>query len=152
MIIMVSGLRSQVSGLRSQVSGRILAFKAFVLAVFLLAPLAPVGGFAVPAWATATSIINVDGTEYTLFTGFTATGGNGTNYTKLVDGNTATDWHATKSFNNGDPNAPAGYFNGGTDDPAYVEFHADDPIVPKGYVLTYDNSVNENWKPTSWAL
>ena len=123
-------------------------FSAFVMAFALVILLRAFG----TAWATTTSTINVGGTDYLLFTGFTATGGNGTNYAKLVDGDTATDWSAKKSYNNGDPNAPAGDFNGGTDDPAYVEFHADEPIIPKGYVLTYDNSVNENWKPTSWAL
>lgn len=104
------------------------------------------------AWATTTSAINVGGTDYTLFTGFTATGGNGTNYAKLVDGNTSTDWVAKKSYNNGDPNAPAGDFNGGTDDPAFVEFHADEPIVPKGYVLTCDHENAGFWKPVEWAL
>ena len=107
---------------------------------------------ATTAWATTTSAINVGGTDYTLFTGFTATGGNGTNYAKLVDGNTSTDWVAQKSYNNGDPNAPAGDFNGGTDDPAFVEFHADEPIVPKGYVLTCDHEDAGFWKPVQWAL
>ena len=104
------------------------------------------------AWATTTSTITVGGTDYLLFTGFTATGGNGTNYAKLVDGNTSTDWSATKSYNNGDPNAPAGDFNGGTEDPAFVEFHADEPIVPKGYVLTCDHENAGFWKPVEWAL
>ena len=104
------------------------------------------------ASAQTTSTITVGGTDYTLFTGFTATGGNGTNYAKLVDGNTATDWCATKSFNNGDPNAPAGDFNGGTDDPAFVEFHADEPIVPKGYVLTCGHENAGFWKPVEWVL
>ena len=100
------------------------------------------------AWATSTSTINVGGTDYTLFTGFTATGGNGTNYANLVDGNTSTIWMADKKLGD-NPNYD---FTGGTDDPAFVEFHADEAFIPKGYVLTYDNSVNENWKPTSWAL
>ena len=88
--------------------------------------------------------------NYPLFTGFTATGGNGTNYAKLVDGNTSTDWSATKNFD--DPNAPAGDFAGGTADPAYVEFHADAPFIPKGYVLTCDNDGAGFWKPVEWAL
>jgi hypothetical protein len=72
------------------------------------------------AGATTTSTINVSGTDYALFTGFTATGGNGTNYAKLVDGNTATDWSATKNWD--DPNAPAGDFAGGSDvTPVYPE-------------------------------
>ena len=49
------------------------------------------------AGATETSTITVGGTDYTLFTGFTATRGNGTGFAKLVDGNTSTDWSAWKS-------------------------------------------------------
>ena len=105
---------------------------------------------AMTAWATTTSSINVGGTDYTLFTGFTATDGNGTNYAKLVDGNTSTDWVATKNY--GDPNAPAGDFNGGTEDPAFVEFHADEAFIPKGYVLTCDHEFAGFWKPVEWAL
>ena len=99
------------------------------------------------AGATETSTITVGSTDYTLFTGFTATGGNGTDYTKLVDGNTSTDWNAWKS--DGEETLD---FNGGTEDPAFVEFHADEPIVPKGYVLTcYDEDAGF-WKPVEWAL
>ena len=101
---------------------------------------------ATTAWAQTTSTINVGGTDYTLFTGFTATAGTKT-YANFVDGNTSTKWHVMKKLGEN-----ARDFAGGTEDPAYVEFHADAPIIPKGYVLTYDNSVNENWKPTSWAL
>ena len=107
---------------------------------------------ATTAWATTTSTINVGGTDYTLFTGFTATDGNGYNWANLVDGNTSTDWIAEKSCNNGDPNAPAGDFNGGTDDPAFVEFHADAPFIPKGYVLTCYHENAGFWKPVEWAL
>jgi len=107
---------------------------------------------ATTAWATTTSTITVGGTDYTLFTGFTATGGNGYNWANLVDGNTSTDWIAEKSCNNGDPNAPAGDFNGGTDDPAFVEFHADAPFIPKGYVLTCYHENAGFWKPVEWAL
>ena len=110
------------------------------------------------AWAQTTSTINVGGTDYTLFTGFTATDGNGTNYAKLVDGNTSTDWMAKKT-RSGEPDpdpyappAPTGDFAGGTDDPAFVEFHADAPIVPKGYVLTCDHENAGFWKPVQWAL
>ena len=99
------------------------------------------------ARATETSTINVDGTDYTLFTGFTATDGNGTNYAKLVDGNTSTDWIAWKSYGE-----ETNDFNGGTDDPAFVEFHADEPIVPKGYVLTCHDEDAGFWKPVEWAL
>lgn len=104
------------------------------------------------AWAQTSSTINVGGTDYTLFTGFTATGGNGNNWANLVDGNESTDWMARKSYNNGAPNASAGDFNGGTEDPAYVEFHADEPIVPKGYVLTCDHQDAGFWKPVQWSL
>ena len=99
------------------------------------------------AGATETSTINVGGTDYTLFTGFTATGGNGTGYAKLVDGNTSTVWSAWKSYG-----GETHDFNGGTDDPAFVEFHADEPIVPKGYVLTCDHENAGFWKPVEWAL
>ena len=84
-----------------------------------------------------------------LYTGFNATAGTAS-YGNFVDGNLSNNWQVRKSY--GDPNAPAGDFNGGTENPAYVEFHSDGIIIPKGYVLTYDNSVNENWKPTSWAF
>ena len=101
-------------------------------------------------WAQTTSTITVGSTDYTLFTGFTATSGNGTNYAKLVDGNTSTDWIATKNYD--DPNAPANDFAGGTADPAFVEFHADEPFIPKGYVLTCDHENAGFWKPVEWAL
>ena len=99
------------------------------------------------AWATTTSTINVGGTDYTLFTGFTATDGNGSNYAKLVDGNTSTDWSATKNFDE-----VANDFAGGTEDPAFVEFHADEAFIPKGYVLTCDHEFAGFWKPVEWAL
>ncbi|MBQ9526300.1 MAG: hypothetical protein IJR68_01705, partial [Fretibacterium sp.] len=56
------------------------ALAAGVFVVAVLTALAPLGMFAAPAWATETSTITVGGTDYTLFTGFTATDGNGTNY------------------------------------------------------------------------
>lgn len=37
------------------------------------------------AWATTFSTINVGGTDYTLFTGFTATGGSHSDYGNMVD-------------------------------------------------------------------
>ena len=118
---------------------------------------------ATTAWAQTTSTINVGGTDYTLFTGFTATDGNGNNWTNLVDGNTSTDWIAEKTINHtpmpGEPDpdpdappAPTGDFAGGTEDPAFVEFHADAPIIPKGYVLTCDDEDAGFWKPVQWAL
>ena len=49
------------------------------------------------AWATTTSSINVGGTDYVLFTGFTATDGTAVDnvfvYGNVVDGNTSTSWH-----------------------------------------------------------
>ena len=113
---------------------------------------------ATTAWAQTTSTINVGGTDYTLFTGFTATDGNGNNWANLVDGNTSTDWIAEKTRNpdpDPDPDAPpapTGDFAGGTEDPAFVEFHADAPIIPKGYVLTCDDEDAGFWKPVQWAL
>ena len=100
------------------------------------------------AWATTTSTITVSGTDYLLFTGFTATGGNGKNYAKLVDGNTNTDWSALKNYDDGTTND----FAGGTEDPAFVEFHADSPVIPKGYVLTCDSENAGFWKPVQWAF
>nr|AGH13993.1 hypothetical protein [Prevotella sp. Sc00028] len=87
------------------------------------------------AWATTFSTINVGGTDYTLFTGFTATDGTAVDnafvYGNMVDGNLSSSFHAFTS-------------------PAYVEFNSDDPIIPKGYIFnTYDAS---NWKPTGWVL
>ena len=98
------------------------------------------------ARATVTSTITVGGTDYTLYTGFTATAGT-KSYANFVDGNTSTTWWVMKKLGEN-----ARDFAGGTEDPAYVEFHADAPFIPKGYILTYDNSANESWKPTSWAL
>ncbi|SDL92707.1 autotransporter outer membrane beta-barrel domain-containing protein [Segatella bryantii] len=109
-------------------------------------------------WAQTTSTITVGGTDYTLFTGFTATDGNGNNWANLVDGNTSTDWIAKKTMpREPDPDpdappAPTGDFAGGTGDPAFVEFHADAPIIPKGYVLTCDHQNAGFWKPVEWAL
>ena len=94
----------------------------------------------VTAWATTTSTINVGGTDYTLFTGFTATAGTNVsaaayNYPKLVDGNldASSSWHLNNDAQ-----------------PYYIEFNSDDPIIPKGYIFnTY--SAN-NFKPTDWVL
>ncbi len=95
---------------------------------------------AATAWATTTSTINVGGTDYTLFTGFTATSGTNVsaaayNYPKLVDGNldASSSWHLNNDAQ-----------------PYYIEFNSDDPIIPKGYIFnTY--SAN-NFKPTAWEL
>ena len=55
---------------------------------------------ATTAWATTTSTINVGGTDYTLFTGFTATSGTNVSaaafsYPNMVDGNLdgSSSWH-----------------------------------------------------------
>ncbi|MDD5947926.1 MAG: InlB B-repeat-containing protein [Oscillospiraceae bacterium] len=138
--------------MKGRIWRKTLAAAMVLLIVSGSVPIKPIsdifGDMAITANAeTATSTVNVDGTDYTLFTGFTATGGNGTNYAKLVDGNTFTDWIAAKSFGEGTND-----FNGGTDDPAFVEFHADEPIVPKGYVLTCDRENAGFWKPVEWAL
>gem|GEM_PF-5058089 len=95
---------------------------------------------ALTAWATTTSTINMGGTDYTLFTGFTATAGTNAsaaayNYPKLVDGNldASSSWHLNNDAQ-----------------PYYIEFNSDDPIIPKGYIFnTYDAN---NFKPTGWVL
>ena len=92
------------------------------------------------AWATTTSTINVGGTDYTLFTGFTATAGTNAsaaayNYPKLVDGNLdgSSSWHLNNDAQ-----------------PYYIEFNADNPIIPKGYIFNTYSAYN--FKPTSWVL
>ena len=102
----------------------------------------------ISAQAQTTSSITIDGKDYTLYTGFTATSGNGISYEGLVDGNTSTNWSATKKW--GDDSHDD--FNGGTEDPAYVEFHSDAAFIPKGYVLTCDDEKAGFWKPVSWSL
>ena len=94
----------------------------------------------VTAWATTTSTINVGGTDYTLFTGFTATGGTNAsaaayNYPNLVDGNLdgSSSWHLNNDTQ-----------------PYYIEFNADNPIIPKGYIFNTYSA--DNFKPTSWVL
>lgn len=87
------------------------------------------------ASATTTSTITVGGTDYTLFTGFTATDGtamdNAFVYGNMVDGDLSSSFHVFTS-------------------PAYVEFNSDGPIIPNGYIFnTYDAS---SFKPTGWVL
>ena len=93
----------------------------------------------VTAWATTTSTINVGGTDYTLFTGFTATGGSsGTGiftYDKMVDGDVG-EYSSFHEFAN----------------VAYVEFNSDEPIIPKGYIVNLYNFNSFNQKPNSWVL
>ena len=119
----------------------------FVLTVVMVMGAIPLPQFTMVAQAaTTTSITTVGGTDYTLYTGFTATAGT-KSYANFVDGNTSTKWQVMKSMGEN-----AWDFAGGEEDPAFVEFHTDAPFIPKGYILTYDNTYNENWKPTSWAL
>ena len=87
------------------------------------------------AGATTTSTINVGGMDYTLFTGFTATGGSTGvgvfTYDKVVDGNMSSSWHDQSSG-------------------IYVEFNTDDPIIPKGYIFnTYQAG---SFYPQAWVL
>lgn len=84
---------------------------------------------------TNTSTITVDSTDYTLFTGFTATDGtavgNAFVYGNMVDGDLSSSFHVFTS-------------------PAYVEFNSDVPIIPNGYIFnTYNAS---SFKPTGWVL
>ena len=87
------------------------------------------------AWATSISTINVGGTDYTLFTGFTATDGTAVNnvfvYGNAVDGNTSTSWHPQSSD-------------------TFVEFNTDDPIIPKGYI--FNTYMEGYFYPHAWVL
>ena len=82
---------------------------------------------ATTAWATTTSTITVGGTDYTLFTGFTATDGTSDNYGNMVDGSTSTWFHVFASN-------------------AFVEFNTDEPIIPKGYI--FNTYMDGNFFPT----
>ena len=89
------------------------------------------------AGATTTSTITVGGTDYTLFTGFTATGGTTVaaaafNFSNMVDGDLSSSWHLNNDAQ-----------------PYYIEFNSDDPIIPKGYIF---NTYMENFYPTDWVL
>ena len=87
------------------------------------------------AWATSISTINVGGTDYTLFTGFTATDGTAVNnvfvYGNAVDGSTSTSWHPQSSD-------------------TFVEFNTDDPIIPKGYI--FNTYMEGYFYPHAWVL
>ena len=83
------------------------------------------------AWATTTSTINVGGTDYVLFTGFTATGGTDDNYGNMVDGSTSTWFHVFASN-------------------AFVEFNTDEPIIPKGYI--FNTYMEGYFYPHAWVL
>lgn len=106
-------------------------FSVFVLA-FVIVILS--GAFGT-AWATTTSTITVSGTDYTLFTGFSATGGSEGvgvfTYDKVVDGDTSSSWHSQTSD-------------------TYVEFNTNDLIIPKGYIFnTYQAG---SFYPQTWTL
>ena len=113
---------------------KISKYLACIVLVLLLAMTATT------AWATTTSTINVGGTDYTLFTGFTATSGTNVSaaafsYPNMVDGDLdgLSSWHLNDEAQ-----------------PYYIEFNSDEPIIPKGYIFnTY--SAN-NYKPTDWVL
>ena len=49
------------------------------------------------AWAQTTSTINVGGTDYALYTGFTATAGTAS-YSNFVDGNMSNNWQVEKKL------------------------------------------------------
>lgn len=84
---------------------------------------------------TATSTINISGTDYTLFTGFTATDGTAVNnvfvYGNVVDGSTSTSWHPQSSN-------------------TFVEFNTNDPIVPEGYI--FNTHMEGYFYPQAWVL
>ncbi|MCQ2104430.1 MAG: InlB B-repeat-containing protein [Fibrobacter sp.] len=102
--------------------------------VMVLALLFSANAFA----ATEQSPISIEGKDYTLFTGFTATDGSITNtrytYSNVVDGDPSTRWRDIE---------PASGFS-------YVEFRSDVPIFLKGYKLnSYDES---EFHPSEWRL
>ena len=78
-----------------------------------------------------------------LFTSYTATDGtsgfsDNEGYAKLVDNDKTTKWCVDMSKNSS----------------AFIEFQADRPIVPKGYVMTTgnDNAVNTHRNPKKWTI
>lgn len=100
-----------------------------------------------PTLSTATSTKVIDGTEYMVFTKFTATSGTqGTgsdeNYWKLVDGDTGTKWCIVNGS----------YQSSGYD--TYIEFKSDMAFIPKGYILTTggDNSKYNGRNPAGWTI
>ena len=125
---------------------------SLVLTVVMVLGEVPVEGLVMKAQATTTASITVDGTDYVLFTGFTATDGTygSYGYENFVDGDPSSKWLITKR-NPDRPDHPWD-FAGGEDDPAFVEFHADGPFIPKGYVLTCEDEHAGSWKPREWGL
>ncbi|MCQ2124101.1 MAG: hypothetical protein MJZ25_07940 [Fibrobacter sp.] len=93
---------------------------------------------------TVQSTIEIDGKDYTLFTGFTATAGiekpkvTTALHSNMVDGDPSTSWRDARS----DEAVSFGY--------TYVEFTSDVPIFLKGYILN-SYSVN-SYHPSEWRL
>nr|MBQ4457079.1 hypothetical protein [Clostridia bacterium] len=108
---------------------------SILLALCLIVGLLP--WTTMPALAAVTSTITVGGTDYVLFTGFTATDGAAPYdnsvfvYGNAVDGNTSTSFHTS-------------------DSPAFVEFNTDDPIIPKGYI--FNTYMEGYFYPQAWVL
>ncbi len=79
-----------------------------------------------PATEVSEIRVSLDGNKYDLFTGFIATSGSSDGYPSLVDGNLSNEWVV---------------FQGNMS----VDFHSDKMIVPKGFILNYNNpSLNTN--------
>ncbi|MCQ2097392.1 MAG: leucine-rich repeat protein [Fibrobacter sp.] len=99
------------------------------------------------AFATETvqSTIEIDGKDYTLFTGFTATAGTAGffSHTRLVDGDFDRDWFLSQLNE---------HFSGGESDPAFVEFYSEKEFIPKGYILSCENEKAGAMKPKVWKL
>ena len=73
----------------------------FVLTIAMVLGAIPLPQFTMVARAeTSTSTITVGGTDYTLYTGFTATAGTAGmfGYANFVDGNTSTKWRVMKKI------------------------------------------------------
>ena len=96
-----------------------------------------INGVAYEITVTDTQAIptTIGGTDYTLFTGFTATDGTAVDnafvYENAVDGSTSTSWHPQSSN-------------------TFVEFNTDDPIIPKGYI--FNTYMEGYFYPQAWVL
>ena len=79
-----------------------------------------------PATEVSKIWVSLDGNNYDLFTGFIATSGSSDGYPSLVDGNLSNEWVVSQGNMS-------------------VDFHSDKMIVPKGFILNYNNpSLNTN--------
>ena len=79
-----------------------------------------------PATEVSEIWVHLDGNNYDLFTGFIATSGSSDGYPSLVDGNQSNGWYVSQGNMS-------------------VDFHSDKMIVPKGFILNYNNpSLNTN--------